>query len=137
MRLPIFLMTLLLAGPVSAGGLHAQTTPSVASAAPAAVAPPATAPQIVAPAPEPHPVRKRITRKRVTPAERFAAANTAHDGHLTLEQAKAARLYAVSRHFDAIDTGHKGYVTTSDILAYARAQRVARLATKRAAACKS
>lgn len=57
--------------------------------------------------------------------QHFAAANTSHDGHLTLEQAKGGYI-TVARHFDAIDAGHKGYVTTDDIRAWHKAQRDAR-----------
>ena len=49
--------------------------------------------------------------------DRFAAANTTHDGHLTLEQAKAG-YKSVAKKFDAIDKDHKGYVTEADIHAY-------------------
>ena len=49
--------------------------------------------------------------------DRFAAANTSHDGHLTLEQAKAG-YKSVAKKFDAIDKDHKGYVTEADIHAY-------------------
>lgn len=49
--------------------------------------------------------------------EHFVAANTTHDGHLTLEQAKVG-YKSVARKFDAIDKDHKGYVTEADIHAY-------------------
>jgi hypothetical protein len=49
--------------------------------------------------------------------DRFAAANTTHDGHLTLDQAKAG-YKSVAKKFDAIDKDHKGYVTEADIHAY-------------------
>jgi hypothetical protein len=49
--------------------------------------------------------------------DRFAAANITHDGHLTLEQAKAG-YKSVAKKFDAIDKDHKGYVTEADIHAY-------------------
>lgn len=58
--------------------------------------------------------------------ERFAEANTTHDGHLTLDQAKSGRLKAVARHFDAIDKDHKGFVTEADVHAYYKEQRAAR-----------
>lgn len=57
--------------------------------------------------------------------QRFAAANTSHDGHLTLEQAKSGYI-TVARHFDAIDVGRKGYVTTDDLRAWHKTQREAR-----------
>ena len=50
--------------------------------------------------------------------DRFNAANTTHDGRLTREQAQAANMPYLVRHFDQIDTQHKGYVTLGDIRAY-------------------
>ncbi len=58
--------------------------------------------------------------------QRFAAANVSNDGHLTREQADAAKWTYVSRHFDAIDKDHKGYVTIEDIRAYSKAARASR-----------
>ena len=49
--------------------------------------------------------------------EHFDSANITHDGHLTLDQAKAARWTAVVRRFDKMDADHKGYVTATDITA--------------------
>ncbi len=49
--------------------------------------------------------------------DRFTEANTTHDGHLTLEQAKTG-MKSVARRFDAIDKDHRGYVTEDDIRAY-------------------
>ena len=69
----------------------------------------------------------------MTAAQRFEAANTTGDGHLTKDQAKG-HLTAVYRHFDAIDKDHKGYVTQDDIKAYYAAQRAARHATTKASA---
>ena len=62
--------------------------------------------------------------------ERFEAANTTHDGHLTLDQARAGHMPLIARRFDAIDAGHKGFVTMDDIKAYRRAQRAERAAAK-------
>jgi hypothetical protein len=50
--------------------------------------------------------------------ERLRAANTTHDGRLTLEQARAANLTPIVRHFSEIDADHKGYLTIQDIRAY-------------------
>ncbi len=69
-------------------------------------------------------------RARRTYQARFDAANTTHDGHLTLEQARAGRMVAVARDFAAIDTTQKGYVTMDDIKAHRRAVRLARKAAK-------
>jgi hypothetical protein len=54
--------------------------------------------------------------------ERFSQANTTHDGHLTMAQAKAG-YSIVARHFAAIDVAKKGYVTEDDIHAWEKAER--------------
>lgn len=54
--------------------------------------------------------------------QRFEAANTTHDGHLTLDQAKAG-MKSVAKKWDVIDKDHKGYVTEDDIHAYYKARR--------------
>ena len=58
---------------------------------------------------------------------KFAAANTTHDGHLTLAQAQTAGLNLVVANFPAIDTGKRGYVTLNDIMAWRLDQLAARL----------
>lgn len=58
---------------------------------------------------------------------RFEAANTTHDGHLTLEQAQAG-LPAVARDFARIDTQSKGYVTVDEVRGYNQARRAERAA---------
>jgi hypothetical protein len=50
--------------------------------------------------------------------EKFYAANTTHNGHLTLAQAKAANLKPVVDHFNEIDVDHHGYVTFYDVQAW-------------------
>ncbi len=50
--------------------------------------------------------------------DRFNAANTTHDGHLTLAQAKAANLKPVVDHFADIDTAQRGYVTFNQVEAW-------------------
>lgn len=50
--------------------------------------------------------------------DKFYAANTTHDGHLTLAQAKAAQLKPVVDHFAQIDTKNRGYVTFYDLQAW-------------------
>jgi hypothetical protein len=49
---------------------------------------------------------------------KFYAANTTHDGHLTLAQAKAAGFQPVVDHFTDIDVAKHGYVTFYDIQAW-------------------
>ena len=76
----------------------------------------------------------RARRPRMTARERFEAANTTHDGKLTLDQAQAGHMIRVARNFDAIDSAHHGYVTEDDIRAYNRSQRAARKAARAAKA---
>ena len=64
---------------------------------------------------------------------RFKAANTSHDGHLTLAQAQAADLKIITANFSAIDTGRRGYVTFNDIMAWRLDQIAQRLQTRAAA----
>jgi predicted outer membrane protein len=59
---------------------------------------------------------------RLTADERFAKANTTHDGHLTLAQAKAG-YPTVARHFAEIDAAKKGFVTEDQIRAWEKAER--------------
>jgi hypothetical protein len=61
---------------------------------------------------------------------RFEAANTTHDGHLTLEQAQAGHLPMIAKNFSAIDKDGKGYVTLSDIQAWRHARAEQRRATQ-------
>ena len=65
---------------------------------------------------------------RQTWTQRFADANQAHDGHLTLDEAKAG-YPMIAKHFNDIDVDHKGYVTENDL----RAWRVMRKAAHRLA----
>jgi hypothetical protein len=56
----------------------------------------------------------------MTLAQRFDAANTTHDGHLTLAQAKAANMNSVVKNFDQMDVAKRGYVTIDDIHTFNR-----------------
>lgn len=62
---------------------------------------------------------------RVTWEQRFTQANTSHDGHLTLDQAKTG-YKTVARHFHDIDTDGKGFVTENDVRAWHALQKAAR-----------
>src|SRR5438094_10640572 len=53
-------------------------------------------------------------------AERFNAADTNHDGKLSLDEAKAG-MPVLARNFDQIDTGHTGAVTLDQLNAYMKA----------------
>jgi hypothetical protein len=102
------------AAPVPASAAVPSDVPQAAAAAPAAAAEAASKP---APAASNH--------KRPTAEEHFAQANLAHDGHLTLEEAKGG-YRSIVRHFQDIDIDHKGYVTLDDIKAWRAVQRAAR-----------
>ncbi len=100
--------------------VQAQTAPPPsAPAAPAAAAAPAVA----------APAAPATSHKRMTFKQRFAAANTSHDGHLTKAQAADAKMTFTVKHFDDIDTAKKGYVTADEIDSFAKAQRATRKAT--------
>lgn len=58
--------------------------------------------------------------------QKFEAANTTHDGHLTEAQAESGGMKRVAKNFAAIDTDKKGYVTIEEIRAYRKAQRAAK-----------
>ena len=97
--------------------LAAAVAPALAQT-PSVTTPSVTAPGVAAPGARPPPHDRM--------AARFAAANTTHDGRLTLAQAKDAKMPAVVRNFAAIDKDQKGYVTVDEVRAY-RAQRRAQL----------
>jgi len=94
---------------------YAQTTPPAAAPSqPSAQAPQTAAAPVSAATPAPHP--------RVSMDQRFTNANTTHDGHLTLDQAKAG-YPTVAKHFTQIDATKKGYITEDDIRAWEKAER--------------
>lgn len=98
----------------------AQTTTAPATpAAPAEAAPAAAAPAA------PSSKSAKATHTRRSFQQRFDAANTTHDGHLTKEQAQAAHMTSTVKNWDAIDKDKKGYVTMDDMKAYAASQRAA------------
>lgn len=66
----------------------------------------------------------------------FYAANTTHNGHLTLAQAKAADFKLVVNHFNEIDVAKHGYVTFYDIQAW-RLDQFAKHLEKRADALRA
>ena len=89
----------------------AQT--SAPAAAPMAA--PATAP-VTAPAAAPAVPPAGGWQQRFV--AKFEAANTTHDGHLTLAQAQAAGMHRIVKNFSAIDTTNQGYVTLQDVQAW-------------------
>ncbi len=116
-----------------AGAAHAQT-PLTGTTGPLASSPPRMAVAPAGPgteqvAPVAAPAHHRAHR---TLQERFDEANVTHDGHLTLEQARA-KMPAVARDFAAIDADRKGYVTVDQIKEHTREARAARRAARKAA----
>jgi transposase len=101
-----------------------QTAPAT-TGQPAVTAP--AAPSTATPAPKPASHHRTLQ-------QRFDAANTTHDGHLTKDQATAANWPFVANNFAAIDKDKKGYVTVKDIRAYAKARRAAHQTQKPAPA---
>jgi hypothetical protein len=83
-------------------------------------------PLLIGPALAEEPAATNSHPARMTWEQHFTQADLAHDGHLTLEEAKGG-FPLVAKHFDDIDVDHKGYVTTNDI----RAWRVMRKAARR------
>ena len=67
-------------------------------------------------------IAKPSSHGHLSMTQRFEQANTTHDGHLTLEQAKSG-YKSIARHFAAIDQDKKGYITEDDIRAYNKTQR--------------
>ncbi|ACC71580.1 EF-hand domain-containing protein [Paraburkholderia phymatum] len=64
--------------------------------------------------PQPMPASPRMERMMAQLQERFAAANTTHDGKLTLAQAQTG-MPRVAQYFSEIDTQKQGYVTLAQI----------------------
>jgi hypothetical protein len=79
-------------------------------------------------APSPAPVKPNKLSRR------FSAANTTHDGHLTLDQARKAKWTQVVRHFGDIDSDKKGYVTEQEVSTAASQARAAKASQKPAPA---
>jgi hypothetical protein len=69
-------------------------------------------------------------RGRRSLAEQFDAANTTHDGKLTLAQARAGHMNAVARDFAQIDKDKHGYVTMDEIRTFQKERRDARRAAR-------
>jgi len=71
---------------------------------------------------------------RKTAEQRFEAANTTHDGHLTEAQAQAAHMRGVATHFAEIDSHHRGYITLEEIRAWRAERRAEHKAAREKAA---
>jgi len=107
--------------PKAAPNFPARATPGAATATPATTPAPVAA--TTAPTGKKH-------AKRIPMQQRFDGANTTHDGHLTRAQAEAANWGYVTKHFDLMDSTHKGYVTVADVHAYGAAVHAARAQRK-------
>ena len=104
------LLPVLLLLPLFTLQAHVQTAASGAVTV-APDTPAATAPTTATP---PH--------HRMTSQQRFAQANQAHDGHLTMQEATGG-YPSIARHFTEIDADKKGYVTEEDIANWHKLQR--------------
>ncbi len=80
------------------------------------------------PVPVRQPTADQPHRHYANLAEHFIAANTSHDGRLTIEQASRAGWSRIVRHFAEIDTDHLGFVTAAQIHVYNVGQRHGRKA---------
>jgi hypothetical protein len=105
------LLPLLLVLPMFLVQARAQSAPPVPAPSAPAAAVPAAAAQTASPAAQ---TKASPKQHRMTWQQRFAAANTTHDGHLTVQQAKAG-YSTISHHFSEIDADKKGYVTVADV----------------------
>jgi hypothetical protein len=74
-------------------------------------------PAIAVAAPQAGATSSRAQRMMQMLEQRFDAADTNHDGKLSLAEAKAG-MPRVAQHFDDIDTKHQGYITLEQIKAY-------------------
>ena len=83
--------------------------------------------------PDPNSVGAKPKKPHLTLDQRFDAANTTHDGRLTLDQARKAQLRSVSKNFAKIDIDKKGYVTRDEVRAYLAAHSATHPSPKPAA----
>ncbi len=77
----------------------------------------------------PKDARQPTKHARVTWEARFAQANAAHDGHLSLAEAKTS-YKTIAQHFKEIDIEGKGYVTENDVRAWRALQSEVRHAPR-------
>lgn len=125
--LPLLVVLPLLAGPAFAqsAASHPRSSTGARVATASAVTPTSLArgaklPAAAATAAPAAPVIAKAPPRthHLRPWERqFTRANTTHDGHLTLQQAKAGYV-TIARHFSEIDLQHKGFVTIDDVRAW-------------------
>lgn len=103
-------LMMVLAVPSSA---MAQSAPPSASPLPAMQTPDPALPDMPPPGGPWHHDYGAMMKKM---QDEFNAANTTHDGHLTLAQVAGLRL--VVDHFGDIDTTHRGFVTFNEVQAW-------------------
>ncbi len=120
MRMVLNISAVLLCGGLAGLSALAQTAPSRAASTPTPVS------VNVPPASDPAEVQVRHVAGGVE--AHFSAANTTHDGRLTRQQAELADWPRVARHFDEIDTDHKGWITAEQIHAFNRSHHKHRVA---------
>jgi hypothetical protein len=124
--IPLVVLALVTAATqVQAQSTQTQAPMPIAASGAATDGPPsATSPPPVGPVTMPSGGGHRSSHSatRLSWEQRFANANTTHDGHLTLAQATAGDA-SLARHFTAIDQGNKGYITEDDVRAYRKTQR--------------
>lgn len=124
----VLLSATALARPSFAQSAAPAPTPAPMAAPMAASAPAATAPATGVTPVSTSPAGPATPHHRMTLQQRFDAADTNHDGKLTREEADAG-FPALAKHFSAIDSTGKGYVTLADIQAYLHAKREAHKAS--------
>jgi len=105
----------LLAASAQAQEPTAPVTPAPQGVTPGEMNTPPAGTTEPAPGAKPH-------RHRMSMDQRFQAANTTHDGHLTPEQAQA-HWPSVAKHFSEIDADNDGSVTLDEIRAYRKTHR--------------
>ena len=111
MRMVLNISAVLLCGSLAGLSALAQSAPSRAASVPETAS--------VARLPV-DPNRIEVGHASGSVEAHLAAANTTHDGHLTRQQAELADWPRVARHFDEIDTEHRGWITTAQIHAFNR-----------------
>ncbi len=114
----LWVIIVLCAMPAFALAQNADPAISALTGQPAAIPAPAWAQ--LAPAAPPEMAQQRALASDQKLAERFYAANSSEDGHLTRAQAEDGGMPMVARHFDDIDADHLGYVTLDEIEAWRR-----------------
>ncbi len=112
MRMVLNISAVLLCGALAGLSSLAQSAPSHAASVPSRLT--------GAPTHAADPDQMQVRHAAGSVEAHFAAANTTHDGHLTLRQAELADWPRVAKHFNEIDTDNKGWITAEQIHAFNR-----------------